>query len=105
MTDPAFEQAAFALKNRGDLTEPVLSSFGYHIIRLEGRRAARPVVRRGEGEDHRRDAEATFINEAREKQVARIRSDPKLEVNQEAVDALVVRVESPPVLRGLLAPK
>ena len=41
-TDPAFERAAFALKNPGDVSEPVLSQFGYHVIRLEGRKPARP---------------------------------------------------------------
>ena len=40
-TDPAFEQAAFALKNPGDVSEPVLSRFGYHVIRLESRKPAR----------------------------------------------------------------
>src|SRR5262249_50665764 len=32
--DPDFTKAAFALKAPGDVSEPVLSSFGYHIIRL-----------------------------------------------------------------------
>ena len=32
--DPAFENAAFALKDKGDLSEVVKSSFGYHIIKL-----------------------------------------------------------------------
>ena len=35
--DPAFSKAAFALQKDGELSEPVLSSFGYHIIRLDGR--------------------------------------------------------------------
>lgn len=33
-----FEQAAFALENVGDVSEPVRSPFGWHIIKLEGKR-------------------------------------------------------------------
>ena len=35
---PEFEQAAFALKNPGDLSDVVRSEFGLHIIRLEERK-------------------------------------------------------------------
>jgi peptidyl-prolyl cis-trans isomerase D len=32
--DPAFEEAAFALANVGDVSEPVKTEFGYHLIKL-----------------------------------------------------------------------
>ena len=35
---PPFEQAAFALTEKGELSEPVRSQFGVHIIRFEERR-------------------------------------------------------------------
>ncbi|MBS1614586.1 MAG: peptidylprolyl isomerase [Bacteroidetes bacterium] len=31
---PAFENAAFALKNPGDISEPIQTEYGFHIIRL-----------------------------------------------------------------------
>jgi len=37
---PAFENAAFALKQPGDLSDVVKTDFGYHIIRLEARKPA-----------------------------------------------------------------
>ncbi|MDR1730495.1 MAG: peptidylprolyl isomerase [Synergistaceae bacterium] len=37
---PEFETAAFALQNPGDLSEPVKTSFGWHLIRMEERKPA-----------------------------------------------------------------
>ncbi len=33
--DPAFEEALFALAEPGEVSDPVLSAFGYHLIRLD----------------------------------------------------------------------
>ncbi len=33
--DPAFEEAAFSLSEEGDVSEPVVSQFGVHLIRLD----------------------------------------------------------------------
>jgi len=35
---PLFEEKAFALKNTGDYTEPFLTQFGWHIVKLEDRK-------------------------------------------------------------------
>ena len=43
--DPAFEAAAFALKNPGDVSEIIESQFGYHIIQLIERRGDKINVR------------------------------------------------------------
>ncbi|MFG0639544.1 peptidylprolyl isomerase [Delftia sp. WSY_22] len=37
---PEFDKVAFALKTPGELSEPVKTQFGYHILRLEQRRPA-----------------------------------------------------------------
>ncbi|MCF7354461.1 peptidylprolyl isomerase [Vibrio sp. CK2-1] len=37
--DPAFEEAAFALASKGDISDVVKSDFGYHIIQLEDENA------------------------------------------------------------------
>jgi peptidyl-prolyl cis-trans isomerase C len=88
-TDPAFEQAAFALRSKGDLTQPVESRFGYHVIRLEGRRAARQPSFDEVKSKIIDELRKQYVSEAREKEINGIRADSRLEVNQEAVDALV----------------
>src|SRR5690606_16212637 len=38
-----FADAAFALKKKGELSEPVKSQFGYHVIRFNERKAAKQL--------------------------------------------------------------
>jgi len=41
MLDPAFDSALYALRAVGDISEPVQTPFGFHIIRLDGMTAER----------------------------------------------------------------
>ncbi|NOS68101.1 MAG: protein translocase subunit SecD [Candidatus Peribacteraceae bacterium] len=41
---PTFEEAAFALTKVGDLTEPVETQFGYHVIRLDKALSVTPDI-------------------------------------------------------------
>ncbi len=43
-----FETAAFALQNIGDVSDPVLSPFGWHLIKLEGRRTPDAATKKKE---------------------------------------------------------
>jgi peptidyl-prolyl cis-trans isomerase C len=92
--DPAFSKAAFELKSVGDLSAPVESRFGIHVIRLEGRKESAPVPFE--------QVQATLVGELRKSYVDRKRvehvnalgNDPQLYVNRDAVDALVVRPDA-----------
>ena len=91
--DPAFAGAAFALKNVGDLSEPVRSSFGYHLIRLEGRHPATVRTFDQVKESILADERAKFIDEQREAALAPVKNDPATKVNQAAVDALIITID------------
>jgi peptidyl-prolyl cis-trans isomerase C len=105
--DPAFSDAAFALGKVGDLSSPVLSSFGYHIIRLDGRQAAHVKSFDEVKEKLIADERGKFIDHQRDEVIAVIRNDPLSRINQPAVDALLIKID-PEVLKkatGTPAPK
>lgn len=96
--DPAFGAAAFALAKPGDLSPPVRSAFGWHIIKLEGKRPATPQPYAEARELILAELRQRFVNEKRDAAFAAIRADPKTAANGEAIDALVPKVD-PEVLR------
>lgn len=91
--DPAFADAAFALKNAGDVSEPIRSSFGYHLIRLEGRHPAAVRTFDQVKESILAGERAKFIDEQRETALALLKNDPATKVNDAAIDALVNKVD------------
>jgi peptidyl-prolyl cis-trans isomerase C len=91
--DPAFARASFALRNPGDLSEPVLSRFGYHVIRLDGKRPAKQRAFPEVKDAIIADMRSQYVDQRRNERLAAIRNDPKIVVNEPAVEALVVRID------------
>jgi peptidyl-prolyl cis-trans isomerase C len=89
--DPPFSKAAFALSKVGDLSEPVVGRFGVHIIRLDGRKEGSippfEQVRASILDEMRK----TYVDRVRNDYANALRTDPKVYVNKEAVDALLVQ--------------
>jgi peptidyl-prolyl cis-trans isomerase C len=91
--DPAFAQASFALAKPGDLSEPVLSRFGYHVIRLDEKR---PSTQRTFAEVKEliiADMRRQYVDQRRNERMQAVRADPQIVVNEPAVEALVIRVD------------
>lgn len=83
---PEFEQAAFALQKKGELSGVVKTEFGYHILKLEDRRPAGRVPYAEVRDSLRREAEARILAEQRSKAIQRLADAGK--VNEEAIKAL-----------------
>jgi parvulin-like peptidyl-prolyl isomerase len=91
--DPAFSAAAFALVNVGDLSEPVQSQFGWHIIRLDDKRGGTLRTYEEARDMIMAELRKRFIEDKRNDVIAAIRRDPQTSVNREAVEALTPKVD------------
>jgi parvulin-like peptidyl-prolyl isomerase len=93
--DAAFSRAAFALKQAGDVSEPVQSAFGWYVIRLDDRRP--PHVRAFEEvqDEILASLKKTYVEQKREALLAPIRSDPQNAINDAEVKALIEHTMAP----------
>ena len=93
--DPAFARAAFALTQPGELSEPVQSAFGWHIIRLDERRPPRIRPFEDVQDEILEGMKKTYVDAQREAVVGAIRNDPKTGIDDAAVKAVVEHTMAP----------
>jgi peptidyl-prolyl cis-trans isomerase C len=86
--DPAFAAAAFALQKPGDISAPVLSKFGYHIIRLEDRRPATIRTFDEMKSELLAQLRKKAVDDARAAAQRQIFSDPTLKVNAALIEQI-----------------
>lgn len=99
---PEFSKAAFALKKKGDVSDPVLTQFGWHLILFEGRKEAGLLppeeAKKGIMEEQRQK----FVEDYRKKALEEIENHRSTTLNEEAIDALYTLPPSPEVLKEML---
>ncbi|NDP42452.1 MAG: hypothetical protein GZ089_07020 [Aromatoleum sp.] len=88
--DPGFSDAAFALKNVGDVSEPALSRFGWHLIQLEGRKASRQPPYTEVREVIFAEMRQKYVDERRDALLASINNDPTTKIDEAALEALFI---------------
>lgn len=88
--DPAFAAAAFAMKTKGELSAPVKSAFGYHIILFEDRRPAGIRSFDEVKPEILADLRKRAIDENRAAATRDIFSDPTLKVDKDLIERIYV---------------
>ena len=89
---PEFEKAAFALKEKGDFSEPVKSAYGWHIIKLLDKRGIAPFDETKTDIEQRikRDARA---NVGQESFVAGLKKEYNLQIKNANADEIASLLE------------
>lgn len=88
-----FEDAVFALKDKGDVVGPVETQFGYHVIRLVERKPESTVPFEQVKDKLVRDETLKFKRAAIAREYERIGKLPGIEVDQAAISALVKPID------------
>lgn len=85
-----FEEAAFAMETPGEVSEPVRTNYGYHLIRLNSRQPA--AVRPFEEVKAQSisNVQRKYKEEARVRYIKSLITEP-VEINEEAVEAMAKR--------------
>lgn len=92
--DRAFWTGATALQKQGDISEPVLTTFGYHIIRLDGKKASELQPFDAVKEQALAEVKRDYVKGAKTAVLDQIFKDPTLQMNQPAIDSLTTKMDA-----------
>jgi parvulin-like peptidyl-prolyl isomerase len=87
--DSTFVKTAFALKQVGDISEPIKTALGWQILRLDGRKEGRVRPFNEVKDDILTTMRHQYIQNQKNALVATIRDDPSITVNRPAVEGLI----------------
>jgi peptidyl-prolyl cis-trans isomerase SurA len=84
----AFEEAAFALNNKGDISEPVRTQFGWHILKLEDKK---PVdsLEKLRPELERKIAQSVRSEVLRKDMVSKLKKENNFQADPQIVQSLL----------------
>lgn len=83
-----FEDAAFALRNPGDISEIIPTSYGYHVIRLTAHFPERQITFDEVKDRMLKEAKEQYISQKKTEYVSSIKNDKSIALNIEAIDKL-----------------
>ena len=101
--DETLGKLLFDLNAVGDVTEPIRTRSGYYVFRLEGKRPSRQQTFDEVKDTLLEQLKQAYVDERRTAKNDSIVRDPKLVINQPAVDALVGTVDPEVVRKALQA--
>ncbi len=87
---PAFEEAAFALENRNDISPIIETPFGYHLVKLTGRKK----MRKKTPEEIDSEIKTRIQNEKLDRLMEKYRKESMVSVNYDLLDKVSVGIQS-----------
>lgn len=85
---PPFENAAFALKEPGELSKPVKTQFGYHLIKLNEKISASTAPFATVEKKLIEALQTQWSDQAWQDKIIAIRSDAEIQKNEEALEGI-----------------
>ena len=85
---PEFEEMAFSMENPGDISEPVKTAYGYHIIKLDAKYGAAPLPFENVKPEITERVRRTYRSEYKKRYVRGLVSEP-IAIEEKAVEKMV----------------